>query len=215
MSKKRAEARTRYYCREESKRLGWDVRHPSKGGSFLEEQEVVDHFPELKECLGLDKPDFLVLHDGVPSLVIETKSKFEDINRAIDEAIGYSNAISKVYPVRLAVGIAGTPDTAIQVRVLYKKRSWIALTSNGYQLTQIPTPEELQTALNNNDATTDVRLPDFSEFYEAALSISRMLRSARIEEVLRPKVVGAIVLALYQGDFSTESDVVLARVSYL
>ena len=58
VANKRAEARCRYYVREEAKRLGWDVRHPNAGGRFLEEQELVDYFPALRNTLGSDKPDF-------------------------------------------------------------------------------------------------------------------------------------------------------------
>ena len=49
---KRAEARTRYYTRTEAMHIGWDVRHPGQGGSFLEEQEIVDYFPKLASTLG-------------------------------------------------------------------------------------------------------------------------------------------------------------------
>ena len=213
MAKKRAEARARYYVREESKRLGWDTQHPSKRGQFLEEQETVDYFTELKDCLGLKKPDFLVVRDNLPHMVIETKSSFAQIDEAIADATGYANKISKRHDVRLAVGVAGTPDTAIQVRAVYKKRTWRPLESHGYQLTQIPTPDEAQTAIENDDGTTDVRLPDFKEFFEAAIAVSRFLRSAKIEEAIRPKVVGAIILALYKGDFSLAPDVVINHIN--
>ena len=49
---KRAESRSRYYTRDEARRLGWDVRHPSEGGRFLEEQEVVDFLPRLQKVFG-------------------------------------------------------------------------------------------------------------------------------------------------------------------
>lgn len=200
---RRAEARTRYYCREESKRLGWNTEHPIRGGQFLEEQEVVDHFPELQEYLGATRPDFVIVDRNQPILAIETKSSFEDIDIAVNEAQDYSDSIRNRYPVRVCVGIAGTPDTSIQIRVRYRTPAgWVPLMSHGYQLTQIPTPEELRTAIQNNNGTTDVRLPSEAEFYEAAIAISRMLRTAKIEEPIRPKVLGAIILALYQGDFS-------------
>jgi hypothetical protein len=48
---RRAEARARYYCREEARLLGWDTNHPQRGGQFLEEQEVVNFFPELRDSL--------------------------------------------------------------------------------------------------------------------------------------------------------------------
>jgi len=210
----RAEARTRYYCREEAARLGWNTQHPRKGGQFLEEQEVVDYFPELRGVLELKRPDFVVVQQNEPVIVIEAKNEFEKIQEALEDAEDYAERIRTIYPVRVIVGIAGTPDTAVQVRVLYRVASgWTPLTSHGYQLTQIPIPEEFTTALQNNDGTTDVRLPTEEEFYEAAIAISRMLRTAKIEEPVRPKVVGAVILALYQGDFSMTPDVVLDHIN--
>ena len=43
---KRAESRCRYLVRDIAGQKGWDVRHPQKGGDFLEEQEIEDFFPD-------------------------------------------------------------------------------------------------------------------------------------------------------------------------
>ena len=58
MSKKRAESRARYYLREQAKKRGWKISHPSKGGEILEEQEIVDYYNDIG--LGLNRPDFLL-----------------------------------------------------------------------------------------------------------------------------------------------------------
>lgn len=190
---RRAEARARYYCREEARRLGWDANHPQRGGQFLEEQEVVDFFPELRDFLGLRRPDFVVIKENRPVMVIETKNEFENLNDALNDAKNYAMAINNIYPIKIAVGIAGTPDTAIQTRVVYRLgEEWCSLTSNSYQLTQIPTPEEFATALDNDDGTTDVRLPSEDEFFETAISISRMLRTAKINVQIGKEVLGRI-----------------------
>ncbi len=68
MAKKRAESRTRYFIRTQSEKRGWNVSHTSKGGDFVEEQEIVNSFPDIG--LGLDKPDFLVCFKGEPVMVI-------------------------------------------------------------------------------------------------------------------------------------------------
>ena len=42
---KRAESRCRYLAREVAPpKKGWNIQHPSKGGNFLEEQEIEDYF---------------------------------------------------------------------------------------------------------------------------------------------------------------------------
>ena len=40
---KRAESRCRYLVRNIATQKGWDIRHPQKGGQFLEEQEIEDY----------------------------------------------------------------------------------------------------------------------------------------------------------------------------
>src|SRR4051794_20333790 len=109
---KRAEVRCRYYTREEAKRLGWDVRHPSQGGKFLEEQELVDFFPLLKPSLGKEKPYFgAIARDGSPRAVIECKNDYRQLDKALAEASQYAETINQVkgFDVRLAIGVAGTP----------------------------------------------------------------------------------------------------------
>lgn len=217
LAERRAEARTRYYTREEAQRLGWDVRHPKSGGLFLEEQELVDYFPVLRSALGQEKPDFAALTgDGKLRTVIECKGDAKELDRAINEARDYAETINQVkgFDVRVAIGVAGTPDKFVQTRDYYRHESgWVQLSSHGFPLTQLPTPAELQFALDNNNGTTDVQLPDEKEFFDAAIRISRILRLAKIEEGVRPKIIGAIVLALYHGEFVMDSDVVLENIN--
>jgi type I restriction enzyme M protein len=213
---KRAEARTRYYTRAEATRIGWNVQHPSLGGSFLEEQEIVDYFPALSSALGNNRPDFVGLLQGQLSTVIECKSDWKAINTAVDEAREYADTINQVknYMARLAVGVAGTPDKRVLVRCLFRNDlGWTDLVSHGYPLTQIPAPAEAELAIGNGNGTTDVVLPDEREFFDAAINISRILRLAKIEEAVRPKVIGAIILALYHSNFPLESDTVIENIN--
>ena len=216
LAQKRAEARTRYYTRAEAQRIGWNIEHPTRGGSFLEEQEITDFFPELRKALGAERPDFVSLLDGYPRVVIECKNDWQDIDQAVKEAREYADAINSVrhHNARLAIGVAGTPDKRVQVRCDYRNgRGWIPLVSHDYPLTQLPMPVEVQTALDNNNGTTDVQLPDEREFFAAAINISRVLRVAKIEPPDRPKIIGAIILALYQGNFSFSPDTVIESIN--
>lgn len=215
-AQKRAEARTRYYTREEAGRLGWNVQHPMRGGDFLEEQEIVDYFPDLSSALGRERPDFVTLLGGKLSTIIECKNDWRDTDKAVKEAQEYADIISAAngYNARLAIGVAGTPDKRVQVRCSYKHgRRWVDLVSHGYPLTQLPAPAEVGTALENNNGTTDVQLPDEREFFVAAIAISRILRLAKIEDAVRPKVLGAIILALYHGEFGMDPDVAIENIN--
>jgi type I restriction enzyme M protein len=217
IAKKRAEARARYYTREEAVRVGWNVSHPSKGGVFLEEQEIVDFFPPLRKTLGLERPNFVIISErGGIAATIECKNEFRDLQKAIDEAKEYADTIntSRGFDVKVAIAVAGSPDTFVQTRVFYRVgEKWKPLKSHGYALTQLPSPEELILAFEADDGTTDVQLPSEKEFYDAAIQISRILRFGKIEEAVRPKIIGAIILALYQGDFSFSADVVLEQIN--
>lgn len=213
---RRAEARCRYYTREEARRLGWDIRHPAAGGQFLEEQEISDYFPALRAALGHDRPDFVVLTGPrTVGAVIECKNDFSALPAAIHEARQYADTINQVsgFDVRLAIGIAGTPDRMVQTRSVFHSHGWIRLTSHEYELTQLPSPLELDTALRNANGTTDVQLPDGREFFDAAIQISRILRLAKVEEAVRPKVLGAIILAMYQGVVSLDPETALESVN--
>lgn len=66
-----------------------------------------------------------------------------------------------------------------------------------------------------DDATTEVDVPDVSEFIDAAIELSRILRTARVEAPLRPKVIGALALAMYQGEIDISEDNALDSINTL
>lgn len=209
MAKKRAESRTRYFIRVQSEKRLWNVSHISKGGDFVEEQEIVNSFPDIG--LALDRPDFLVCFKGEPVMVIEAKNETKKIDEAINQAIGYCETINrtKKYNIKIAVGVAGEEDNGFFVKVKYLQgESWKELKSNGYEISTIPSKKEVELALIADDGTTNVSVPSSAEFIDAAIELSKILRYAKIEAPLRPKVIGAITLAIYQGeiDISTGSE---------
>lgn len=216
MAKKRAESRTRYFIRNLSLKKGWNIAHLSKKGDFLEEQEIVDMLPDIG--LGADKPDFLVCLNSEPVMIIEAKNDYKKSKQAIEEAVEYAetvNALGK-YNIKFAVGVAGEDDNGYQVIVKYlKDTGWHLLKSCGYELTTIPSKREVELALTADDATTTVSVPSSSEFIDAAIEISSILRSAKIEAPLRPKVIGAIITALYQGEIDITSGKELTSINKL
>ena len=216
MSKKRAESRARYYLRSQAKKRGWKIGHPGKGGEILEEQEIVDHFPDIG--LGLERPDFVLVKGGIPVVVIEAKNTADKIEQAINEAVEYANTINQnsPYTVKFAVGAAGEENYGFSVVVKYlKDGEWKSLLSRGYEITTIPTRREVDIALAANDATTEVDVPGVSEFIDAAIELSRILRTAKVEAPLRPKVIGALALAMYQGDIDISEENALTSINAL
>lgn len=197
----RAESRCRYLVREVAKQKGWNTKHPQRGGNFLEEQEIAAYFPD--SGLGLTKPDFLVCQNYAPIIVVEAKNEINKIDEAISEAIEYAEAINEhgTYRVVIATGVAGEEDNGyIFKTVFFNGESWVSLQSYGFELTSFPSVGEVNIALETQNGTTEVTIPRLSEYIEAAIDLSSILRAAKIEPSLRPKVLGAVITALYQGE---------------
>lgn len=202
---KRAESRARYFVRKVAKDKGWNVAHPQRGGDILEEQET-SFFPNL----GLEgkRPDFLFCLRGLPVMVVETKNESAKSAEAIVQAEEYCEKINAAggYSVKIAAGVAGEPDHGYVVIVKYLcGGEWKDLTAKGYPLTALPSMQECIDAIAADNATTELSIPSFAEFVVAAIEISDILHTAKIEPTLRPKVVGAMTTALYEGDINVDS----------
>lgn len=213
---KRSESRARYFTREIARKKGWELSHPEKGGDFLEEQEIVSFYPNIG--LGANRPDFLLALNGEPKLIIETKNDFKKIQKSIDEAVEYAEAVNSygAYTIKFAVGIAGDEENGFIVKVKYlKEGKWTPLTSKGYELTSLPSKQECINALAADNNTVEVEIPSSASFIAAAIELSNLLRKAKIEPTLRPKVVGAVTTALYAGEIPVDTENVLEKINQL
>jgi type I restriction enzyme M protein len=213
---RRPGSRARSSIRQQAGRRGWDVRHLARGGEVLEETEIAAHVPDLG--LGLDEPDFLFCLAGAPAIVVEVKDEAGKLDQALSDAQGYADQINDAgrYRVRVAVGAAGEEDAGFVVAVRFLTRSgWIPLTAGGHELTALPTRREAELALAADDGTTTVTVPAGHEFIDAAIELSQVLRAAKVEAPLRPKVIGAIAMAMYEGTVDTSQDRALASVNEL
>ncbi|WP_419614401.1 N-6 DNA methylase [Thiolapillus sp.] len=214
--KTRSETRARYHIRAQAKKRGWDTRHVDTGGEFLEENETERYFPNIG--LGGKLPDFVMVLAGEPVAVIEAKNDLKKLNTAITEACDYAEEINRSgkHTVNIAIGAAGEEDTGFSVIVLYlTKKGWKPLTSHGAELTNIPSKRETELAIQAGNSTTVVTVPDQSDFIDAAIELSSILRQAKIEAPLRPKVIGAMVAAMYEGEIVTTPSKALASVNSL
>lgn len=211
---KRAESRARYFTRKIASEKGWNIEHLQKGGDFLEEQEIIDYFPNIG--LGLNRPDFLLCLNGEPVVVIETKNDFKKYREAINEAVDYCEFINSTgrYVIKIAIGVAGEDENGYIVNVKYNKNGeWVDLISKGCSLTAIISKQECINALSADDATAEVMVPSTAEFIDAAIEVSNILRLAKIETTLRPKVVGAVTTALYYGDIDVATTDALGDIN--
>ena len=199
----RAESRCRYLIREIAQQKGWNTKHPQRGGHFLEEQEIAAYFQN--SGLGLTKPDFIVCRNYSPLIVVEAKNDIGKIDDAVSEAIEYADMINRhgTYSVSIVTGVAGEEDNGYLFRTMFfDGNTWVPLKAYGFELTSFPSVGEVSVALETHNGTTDVTIPQLSEYISAAISLSSILRSAKIEPSLRPKVLGAVITALYQGEIN-------------
>ncbi len=213
---KRAESRCRYLIRNIASHKGWDPRHPQKGGDFLEEQEIEDFFPDC----GLEgtKPDFLVCKKKLPILVVEAKNEIGKIDDAVREAIAYADLMNQRgrYVIKIAIGVAGEEDHGYLFRSFFwDGKTWKTLTAKGYEITSFPSVFEVNGAIVTNNAATEVSVPKISDYIDTAIELSSILRSAKIEPSLRPKVLGAVITALYWGEIDLEEGKELDSINQL
>lgn len=118
--------------------------------------------------------------------------------------------------IKIAIGVAGDSDNGYIVKVRYLKDGvWSPLTAKGYELTAIPSKLECAAALSSDNNTVEVEIPTSAAFIDAAIELSNILRHAKVEPVLRPKVVGAVTTALYAGDIPVDTDNVLSEINRL
>lgn len=216
MATKRAESRARYFVRKTLQNKGWNINHLEEGGDLLEEQEVVSYFPEIG--LGQKRPDFLVCLNGEPTIVIETKNEFKKYDSAINEAIEYCEIInaSHRHSVKIAIGVAGEDNSGYIVKIKYLKNGeWAPLLSRENEVTAIISKLECIDAISADNYTLNVEIPSSGEFIDAAIEMSKVLRQAKIEPSLRPKVVGAVTTALYRGDINLSSKNPLSEINGL
>ncbi len=216
MGRTRSEARARYFIRREIKQRGWNASHVDRGGDLLEENEIGAYFPDIG--LGLSKPDFMLCLRGNPSIVIEAKNEVGKLDTAVDQAINYADTINAhgAYTVKIVVGVAGQDDTGHRVEVYFLSgRRWRPLMAYGAALTNIPTVSETHRALASGDGNTQVEIPGPEEFVGAAIEMSRVFRACKVEAPLRPRVLGALVLAMAHGNVSACPQNVLESINTL
>lgn len=213
---KRAEARCRYLIRTMAAQKGWNTKHPQRGGDFLEEQEIEDFFPNCG--LRGTKPDFIVCKESLPIIVVEAKNDMKKIGDAVREAINYADTINKKgeYTIKIAVGVAGEEDYGYLFQTFFwNGKEWKVLESKGYELTGFPSVYEVEGAIITNNGSTEVSIPQISDYIDTAIELSSILRSAKIEPSLRPKVLGAVITALYWGEIDLNEGAELESINAL
>jgi hypothetical protein len=209
--KRVSEVRTEDLLGEILRTQGWDIRRPPQG-DLLRQQEYKNHSHLLDIFKGKSKthkggdglPDALIVDRSscVPILVIEEKADKAKLDEAVREATTiYGRACIDAGYSPLAVGLAGTSEDEFDIRVLkWNRTEWSLITYEGKPINWIPNKSDvnhLQGPASSNELRPTIPPPEI--LAECAEEINRLLRESSIKDELRPAVLGAIMLGLWQS----------------
>ena len=211
----RSETRSRNYTIEELKKLDWDLKHPSRGGNVLEENEIFNFDERFKDALKLDKPDYVLFKENKPVAIIECKSDKLKFNEGLSDAKYYAKLLNKKYfNIKFLIIVAGNNEEGATVRNYYfSNEKWTEIKANNFPITQIISFEQLNFIQNNKKPSIDLKIPNELDFYNIAEKINSIFHEAKVNKSDRAVYLGSIVLALSHGDIDTRPSVILRQIN--
>jgi len=213
-----SEVRAEHLLTELLTTQGWDTRRPPNG-DLLRQHEYKDH-AHLRDIflhrskvrmIGHGLPEAVVVdrQSMQPLLVIEAKAAVGDLDVAVREVTEvYGRACIDAGYNPLAVAIAGTSEDDFAVRVLkWTGSKWIAATYEGHPIGWIPNRADVD-RLRVSSSAPELRptVPGPDVLASRADEINRLLRESSVNDRLRPSVVGACMLALWQSKGKLRKD---------
>ena len=193
---------------------GWVLCKPPRGDQYLQSEYRDD--PHLafalrtasKSGTGPGIPEAILVDDGAPLLVVETKALPDAIGQAVEDVAGYGDALVREGHHTLAVALAGTEADEFQLRVLKRAgEQWTPVTYDGHPINWIPGKADAR-RLVVPGAAAEIRPtppPDYV-LADRADEINRLLREADIKDEYRPTHVAAIMLALWHSEGNIRRD---------
>ena len=147
------------------RQLGWDVRNPQRAtsGQVWTQNECLSN-PEIKRCLGLDKPENVVKVTERVLWVIEAKRSHAQLEQALREAENYADSFrgGGQYVARFISGVAGNEIDSFLVRTKYfNGQRFVPVTLNGIEATGLLAQPDLLRILETDNA--DIGEPQIDE----------------------------------------------------
>ena len=205
---------------------GWDTRKPPNG-ELLRQHEYKDH-AHLSDIFkgrnksggkGFGVPEAVLIDgDMQPIAVVEVKGSIADLPKAVKEVTeDYGRACVDAGYSPLAVALAGTSEDDFVVRVLkWTGKRWAEATYDSNPISWIPNRADVD-RLRVPSASPELRpsVPPAEVLAARADEINRLLRESDIKDELRPAVVGAIMLAIWQskGDIRKDPEHILSDIN--
>lgn len=191
-----------FYIRKELENLGWNIKNParSENGEVYKQNEALSNIA-IKEVLGLDKPEAIVLVNPVELWVIECKREKRLIENALDEAKNqYANKLnqSDTYSCKLISGVAGNDYEGFTVRTEYFSNGiWKPVLFDERHKDTLLSKEQAN-YLINNDTPNWQSLPDIPEqkYLQSAETINEILHNSGINKNKRARFIAGLILSL-------------------
>ncbi|NQV18667.1 MAG: N-6 DNA methylase [Armatimonadetes bacterium] len=208
MAKKKArnsEYRLYDFINQSLAELGWNIKNPARysdGEVYTQHECSQNH--EIKKTLGRETPENIVSVGEDEFWVIEAKSEFNDISKAVGEAKDYAEKINKSKRVncRFATGIAGDSDSTFLVETWFLSGDgWEKITINDIELTGFISKGQTERIIErNNHNLSNEEIPD-ALFLEKANNINDILHEGAITKKNRAKVIASLLLSLVEDPY--------------
>ena len=201
---KESEYRAYPYIDKVLKELGWDTRHPRRGGAVYTQGEFRNHDSLLSSTLQRKAPENIVVipwDGGVRYWIVEAKAKHSDLETAVHEAREYAEIVNSsaaplpdgIGPVRFITGIAGTPENSFYVTTEYwDGDEWQEVAINDYQTTGFLSLSQCLHILRLNDPKLAAFDDDPDRFLAKANAINKTLHRNEIPVGERAKIIAAL-----------------------
>jgi len=222
-----AEVRAEHLLTELLTAQGWDPRRPPNG-ELLRQHEYKDH-PHLSGIFkaksgkigagdGLPEAVLIDRETLQPIAVIEAKAIVTDLPKAVHEATElYGSACIAAGFTPLAIALAGTSEDEFAVRVFkWNGEKWRPVTYDDNPIGWIPNrADAIRLIVPTAPAELRPSVPPPEVLAERANEINRLLRESKVLDALRPGIVAATMLALWQskGNIRKEPGCILADIN--
>ncbi len=144
-----------------------------------------------------------------PLVVVEAKAATTELDQAVKEVTeDYGRACIDAGFTPLAIAIAGASEDDFKVLVFkWNGTRWKSVTYDGNPISWIPSRQDVET-LCAPSSPLELRpsIPPPEVLADRADEINRLLRESGIKDELRPAVLGAIMLALWNSKGNIRKD---------
>jgi type I restriction-modification system DNA methylase subunit len=189
------------FIKENLKLRGWDSRNPDRSsgaGQVYTQNECLSH-PVIREALGTERPENIVVVTEKLVWPIEAKRSHRELEKAIIEAEGYARKINdtKKLLVPFISGVAGNEIDGFLVhnRMLLGDK-YLPITINDVETTALLSKSECEQLLRTKQPNLDN--PPINErlFLSRAEHINSVLHLGAVNPHQRASVMAALLLSM-------------------